>query len=176
MVAVAADLEGRKHEALRRLHALDTHPDEAVQRAARDVAVAVEAMPARLDEALQAQVPEGAVITGAQFQLRAIPLVQTRRGITGLYVFRRPFRVRVTRDGEYFLCTSSTFLVHGTGDSLSDAMQDFFKEWHQHYQFLVKLEQRQRLGEALRRELDQIRRRLRHPTPVPLPDNVTAAV
>lgn len=165
MVALPRADEQRAR-ALDRLHRLRSYPDATVQRTALEVEEDVAAIPTGLNGYLAAMAPEGTTLNRMELSLKVFFLDAGQH--TGSYVFRRPVKVRVTQDGEYYLGFSPAFLVHGTGDTPEDALQAFFVEWANRYAALRALEREDRLGEPLRRELADIRRRLKHPDPAPL--------
>lgn len=109
------------------------------------------------------------VFEPADIGLREIVLSLDKISYNGdLYRFKRPVHLKLERikaehgielDGDYFLASSRSFLVHATGDSIEEAYDNYSSEWIRHFRTLVENEHN--LGPGLQEELNKIRKLLR---------------
>lgn len=152
--------------ALRSLRSLESHPDPSVQRTAKQAEAELAALPAGLDEYIARMAPPGIQVARFVAQIVGVPAPES----PGMgYVFRRPVRLNVVHDGDYFVASSPSFLVHATGDTVEEAIVHYLEEWVTHYRSLVNRERCDELGLPLQQELARIRRLLRNQDPQPMP-------
>jgi len=140
-----------KEKVLQAAEALLGHPDTKVKTTARVVADYLRGLAAGVDEFARAVTPEGSAFARIEFKLSRF--IASDRA----YAFKRPIRVTVARDNGYFVAWSR-FLVHGTGDTIEEALRDLMAEWQRHYERLVAEEDH--LAPPLEKELATIRRLL----------------
>ncbi len=139
-----------KEKAIEAAESLLGYPDTKVKATAQTVADYLRGLPVEVDELIRAVTPEGSGI--ARIELKLSRFVASGRP----YDFRRPVRLVVARDNGYFVAWSNRFLVHGTGDTVEEALRDYMEEWERHYERLVAEEDH--LAPPLERELAAIRR------------------
>jgi hypothetical protein len=97
-------------------------------------------------------VREGIEVASATFLLRR--LVALGRELT----FREPIKVNVTKDVECYVADSRRFSVHGTGDTVNDALTNYVEEFVRYFDWLVEKESE--LAPVLQKELKAIRKLL----------------
>ncbi|MDP2662707.1 MAG: hypothetical protein Q8R28_18485 [Dehalococcoidia bacterium] len=139
-----------KKKALDAAESLLGYPDTKVKNTAQVVADYLKGSPAGFEDLLEAAAPEGSAL--AKMELRLLGLCASGRR----YEFRRALRVVIIREEDYFLASDNRFLVHGTGDSASEALINYMQEWRRHYERLISEEDH--LAPPLQRELARIRR------------------
>lgn len=139
-----------KEKAIEAAESLLGYPDTKVKATAQTVADYLRHLPVGVDEFLGTVAPEGSAMARIEFRLSRL----CARG--QLYEFRRAIRIIVARSEGYFVAWSNSFLVHGTGDSVDEALRDYMEEWHRHYQWLH--EESERLAPPLEKELAKIQR------------------
>lgn len=116
-----SQVEIRK-KALEATESLLGYPDAEVKSTAREVADYLRGLPVGVDEFLGAVTPEGYAMT--RIELKLSRFIASGR----LYEFKRPIRVIVARSEHYFVASSNAFLVHGTGNTVQESLQDYMEE------------------------------------------------
>ncbi len=139
-----------KKTALDAAESLLGYPDTKVKNTAQVVADYLKGSPIGFEDFLEATAPEGSAMPKMELHLMGLSASGRR------YEFRRPLKVVIVREEDYFLASDNRFLIHGTGDRASEALINYMKEWRRHYERLLSEEDH--LAPPLQRELARIRR------------------
>ena len=128
--------------------------DPELSRAAKVVSDYLGSRPTAIEEFLETR-SEG-------FQLRRV-FLELRAIVSREQVFdlRRPFKVQILREENYFLVFSPSYLVHATGDTIDEAFGNYMDEFIAHFEWLIAYETE--LAPPLKKELAKLRRQLTQP-------------
>ena len=127
--------------------------DPELSRAGRVVSDYLDSRPTGLEEFLDTR-SEGFQLRSVSLELSAIVSKEQ------VFSLRKPFSVKISREENYYLVDSPTYLVHATGTTATEALGNYMDEFVSHFEWLTV--HAAELSPPLEKELDKLRRQFSH--------------
>ena len=145
--------EVKYKQALEAVKKLEAHADQEVKRAARVVTGYLKGSPVELGDFWEAM-SEGFEFKTLHAELCSMVVDEK------VYPLKKPLKVKIQQEENYLFVESPGYRVHGTGDSIGEALRNYMDEFIAHYQWLKS--HKAKLAPVLKSELTKIQRLLAH--------------
>ena len=123
------DTKADYKRALKAVRGLQRHVDKEVNQAARVVTDYLSGLPVKVEDFVET-LSEGFEFKRLHLEVRMLAIDRT------VYQLKKPLKVTVEREGNYYFAAARSFRVHGTGQDISKAMMNYMSELVSHYRWL----------------------------------------